>query len=83
VFFEHAPFPTTGFSAARREEIAGLLEIQIPLLTGKKNPAQAFFCEHPTPKHALIQVFADEFATLTVELTAEFNSGITAELTAE
>jgi hypothetical protein len=24
----------------------------------KKNPILAFFCEHPTPKHALIQVFA-------------------------
>jgi hypothetical protein len=58
VFFEHAPVPTPGSSAARCGKIPGLPEDQIPLLTAKKFEA-VVFCESPSRKLSLIQVSAD------------------------
>jgi hypothetical protein len=38
--FRACPAPDSRLSAARRGQIPGLLEIQIPLLSGKKNPTR-------------------------------------------
>jgi hypothetical protein len=52
-------------------------------VSGEKNPVQAFFCENPTPKHPLIQVFARSIPSTDGENNSAINSGITAERTAE
>ena len=54
VFFEHAPLPTAGSSAA-----PGLLAIQIPL--SREKIRFSGFYENPSRKHSPIQVFADQF----------------------
>jgi hypothetical protein len=79
VLFEHAVVQTAGPSAVRRGWIPGLLEIQIPLFTGKKIPIQPFFAKIRLENIRWLRYLRDELPTLTVEITAE----LTAELTGE
>jgi hypothetical protein len=71
--FRACPAPDSRLSAARRGQVPGLLEIQIPLLSGRKNPMR------PSLARTVSKTFADSgisanylrgFAELAAELTA-------------
>jgi hypothetical protein len=57
--------------------------MQIPLLRGKKIRFRRLFCENPTPKHPLIQVFARLIPYTDGENNSGINSGKNSGITAE
>ena len=74
VFFEHAAVPIAGPSAVRRGWIPGLLEIQIPLFTGKKIPIQPFFAKIRLENIRWLRYLRNEVPIMTAELTAELTA---------